>query len=218
MFERDPVCNKFMRMNEDWAVFFFFFNFYEKQISSHSKIGVAVNDFEFFTGTILQLELEGLRGLLEDNLFEVLLLGCFGSWLFIMNRMKSSTIKQKLRDVIASGVLGLKSDFKSKTLDKFTKGMSTFTGSFNSEKRALTVPLLMHSLPLVPKSRMGAQAGFSSPVATFCCLRMSEYTVSDSVTPNKFLTLRKVLYPVETNSPGKGNVCFHEKDHEANKE
>ena len=58
MFERDPVCNKFMRRNEEWVVFFFFFIFCEKQTSSHSKVGVAVNDFEFFTGTILQLELE----------------------------------------------------------------------------------------------------------------------------------------------------------------
>jgi len=65
---------------------------------------------------------------------------------------------------------------------------------------------------------MAAQAGYSSPVAVFCCLRQSEYSVSGSVTPNKFLTLRKVLFPVETNSPGIEKVCFHETDWKANKE
>ena len=121
MFERDESCVKLMNANMDWTVFFFFMIFNEKQTSSHSKMKVALKDFTFFASTILQLELEGMKGLYENHLFEILLLGYFGCWLFIMNRMKPATIKQKIRDVVASGVLGLPMGFKSITLDKFCK-------------------------------------------------------------------------------------------------
>ena len=150
MFGRDKACEQLIRKNEDWASFFFFFIFNEKQTSSHSKMRVALKDFSFFTGTILQLQLEGMKGLFEGHLFEVLLLGFFGCWLYIMNRMKSATIKQKIRDVVASGVLGLPMGFKSVTLDKFCKGMRTFSGSYQSDKRPLTIPVLIHALAMVP--------------------------------------------------------------------
>ena len=217
MFERDQTCMRLIRNNLDWAVFFFLFIFNEKQTSSHNKMRVTLRDFTFFTTTILQLQLEALSGLFEGYLFEILLLGFFGCWLFIINRMKPNTVKQKIRDVVSSGVIGLPMDFKSVTLDKFCKGLRTFSGSYQSDKRPLTLPVLMHALPLIPwESRMAAQVGFSSHVALFGCLRRSEYTVSDSVTPNKFLTNRKVLYPVEKATTGKGNICFHEDDWERN--
>ena len=97
--------------------------------------------------------------------------------------------------------------------------MRTYTGSFQSEKRPLTIPVLNYSLAMIPfENKMAAQAGYASPVASFCCLRQSEYTVSDSVSPSKYLILRKVLFPIETATPGKGNACFHEEDWKANKE
>ena len=88
MFLRDEGCERLMKRNVDWVVFFTFMIFNSKQTATHSKMGVAVRDFNFFTGTILQLRLERMKGLFEGHLFEVLLLGFFGCWLFIMNRMK----------------------------------------------------------------------------------------------------------------------------------
>ena len=133
--------------------------------------------------------------------------------------MKPATIKQKIRDVVASGVLGLPMDFKSPTLDKFCKGMRTYMGSFQSEKPPLTLPVMMYSLAMVPwNNRMAAQAGFSTPVAVMCCLRQGEYTVTSKTTSERFLTLRKVLYPVESASLGEGKKCFDEKDWEANRD
>ena len=127
--------------------------------------------------------------------------------------MKPTTIKQKIRDVVRSGVLGLPMDFKSPTLDKFCKGMMTYMGSFLSEKRPLTVPVLLYSLSLVPwNNKMAAQAGFASPVAVYGCLRQGEYTVTSASTPERFLTLRKVLYPIESASLGDGKKCFDEND------
>ena len=78
IFARANSCKKLMKRNEDWTAFFFFMIFNSKQTCSHSKMRVAVKDFNFFTGTILQLQLEGIKGLFEGHLFEVLLLGFFG--------------------------------------------------------------------------------------------------------------------------------------------
>ena len=149
MFSNDTACENLMRRNVDWVVFFFFILFNAKQASAHSKMAVAVKDFNFFTGTILQLELQRLKGLFEGYLFEVLLLGLFGCWLFIMHRMKPFTINQKIRDVAKSGVLGLPDEFTSPTLAKFCKGMKAYSGSYQSEKRPLTLPLLIFSLAMI---------------------------------------------------------------------
>ena len=91
--------------------------------------------------------------------------------------MKASTIKQKIRDVVRSGMLGLPDSFKSSTLEMCLKGMARFAGDYASDKRPLHLPLLAYVLCIVPfEMKMGAQFGYSAIVATFTCLRQSEYS------------------------------------------
>ena len=127
-----------------------------------------------------------MKGIFEEYPFESLLLGFFACWLFVINRQKPRTIKQKVRDVVKSGSLGLPPDFKSTTLEMMLKGMAKFAGDFATEKRPIHLPLLVYILSIIPMQlRMGLQFGLSMVLACFTCLRQGEYSVTNNTAPNK---------------------------------
>ena len=159
------------------------------------------------------MRLGALQGLHEEYPTETLLIGYFCSWLFVMNRLKPRTIKQKVREVIKSGKLGLPSSFKSTTLELMLKWMMKYAGDFATEKRPLHLPLMVYVLALLPlKLRMGMQFAMSLVVACFTCLRQSEYSVSDSVPPERYPVLRNAVCGLDTTSPDEDVKIFHEKD------
>ena len=149
-------------------------------------MGVAVRDFEFVS-SVFNVKFHTLGITKIEFMFETLFLGFFGSFLFVVNRMKPKTIKQKIRDVVRSGVLGVPASFKCVVIDDFLMGMFKYQGDFVSEKRPLHLHLATWIASLVSKKlRMGMQFLCSAIVSIFCCLRQSEFSVSDAVAVSVF--------------------------------
>ena len=80
---------------------------------------------------------------------ESLLLGLFAVWFFIVHRMKVSTIRAKIREMVRESDLGISTYFKNMLLDSFFKGMKRFAGSWVNEKRPIHLHLLVLMFTLV---------------------------------------------------------------------
>jgi len=175
-------CRRLLRINPILTQGMMFLIFNAKHRKTQRKVGVALFDWNTFTKQVLNIEFSSMLGGEEPHLIQYVTLMLFSTWLFIVHRQKPDTIKTKVRDIARNGEIGLSSKLSSSYMDAFFSGMKKYLGTWVSEKRPIHLALLVYLLSLVPWDlKMGVQFGVSSIVATFTCLRQSEYCVTEDM-------------------------------------
>ena len=121
---RSKTCERIIFRNLPLARVFFFFLWNTKQKSAKSKTGLVLEEWDFFLKTQLNFEISFNREPKEEYLAESILLGIFAVWFFVVHRMKPSTIRAKIREMIRESDLGIPTHFKNVLLDSFFKGIT----------------------------------------------------------------------------------------------